>query len=100
MTTVETIQRIVASSFGISLLDMSSDRRMRSISRPRQVAMYLARHLTKYSLPQIGRRFGGRDHTTILYAVNHITDLMIEDEAFCFRVLELSDQLQQEPDAL
>src|SRR5690606_13791120 len=63
--TIEEIQRRVASHFNIRITDMHSARRSRSIARPRQVAMYLAKQLTHRSLPEIGRKFGGRDHTTV-----------------------------------
>lgn len=100
MTTVLAIQNHVALSFGLTLPDMKSARRARVIARPRQIAMYLARDLTKLSFPDIGRRFGNRHHTTVWHAMNRITDLMLADKAFRDRVLELSDQLTQDPDAL
>jgi len=68
--TVDRIQRAVCEEFRVTLTDMSSKRRARAIARPRQVAMYLCKKLTKRSLPDIGRRFGGRDHTTVMHAVN------------------------------
>jgi chromosomal replication initiator protein len=69
---VEDIQRIVARHFNVPRSDLLSNRRTRTIVRPRQVAMYLAKTLTPRSLPEIGRRFGGRDHTTVLHAVRKI----------------------------
>lgn len=77
--TVDKIQRATAKQFGISMEDMLSKRRARAIARPRQVAMYLAKMLTTRSLPDIGRRFGGRDHTTVIHAVKRIEQLRTED---------------------
>jgi len=76
--TVEMVQAEVARQFGVHVNDLRSNRRTQEISYARQVAMYLARELTEASLPQIGDRFGGRDHSTVIYAVNkikrHLTD--------------------------
>jgi len=80
--TIEEIQKRVAEHFAIRLTDMSSARRARSVARPRQVAMYLAKQLTSRSLPEIGRRFGNRDHTTVMHAVSRVGDLMNRDAAF------------------
>jgi len=80
--TVDKIQRVTAEEFSITLDDMTSKRRSRNIARPRQVAMYLCKKLTKRSLPDIGRRFGGRDHTTVMHAVKRIASLRQENEAF------------------
>ena len=80
--TVEEIQRQVANHFEIRLADMHSARRSRAVARPRQVAMYLSKHLTQYSLPDIGRRFGGRDHTTVLHAVKKVDELRSIDKQF------------------
>jgi hypothetical protein len=77
---IELIQQVVARYFGISKLDMISQRRTKDIVRPRQIAMYLAKALTGKSLPEIGRRFGGRDHTTVLHAINKIHDRLDFDE--------------------
>ena len=66
----------------MTLTDMTSKRRARVIARPRQVAMYLSKKLTKRSLPDIGRRFGGRDHTTVMHAVKRIDSLRADDAAF------------------
>ncbi len=73
--TIEEIQRKVSEHYNIRLSDMIGPRRMRTIARPRQVAMYLAKHLTSRSLPEIGRRFGGRDHTTVMHGVKRIEEL-------------------------
>jgi chromosomal replication initiator protein len=80
--TIEEIQRKVAEHYNIRLTDMSSARRARAVARPRQVAMYLAKQLTSRSLPEIGRRFGNRDHTTVMHAVSRISELMQADAAF------------------
>lgn len=80
--TIEEIQRKVAEHYSIRLTDMYSARRSRSIARPRQVAMYLAKQLTSRSLPEIGRKFGNRDHTTVMHAVSRVGELMERDGAF------------------
>ncbi|MBE9604008.1 chromosomal replication initiator protein DnaA [Acetobacteraceae bacterium H6797] len=80
--TIEEIQRKVAEHYNIRLTDMSSARRARNVARPRQVAMYLAKQLTSRSLPEIGRRFGNRDHTTVMHAVSRVAELMQADSAF------------------
>ncbi len=80
--TIEEIQKKVAEHYSIRLTDMSSARRARAVARPRQVAMYLAKQLTSRSLPEIGRKFGNRDHTTVMHAVSRVTELMERDGAF------------------
>jgi len=77
--TIDRIQRATAKEFGIELDELLSKRRARAIARPRQVAMYLSKTLTTRSLPDIGRRFGGRDHTTVIHAVKRIESLRSED---------------------
>ncbi len=77
--TIDEIQRKVAEHYNIRLTDMHSARRARQVARPRQVAMYLAKQLTARSLPEIGRKFGGRDHTTVMHAVRKIEELMTDD---------------------
>ena len=77
--TIEEIQKKVAEHFNIRLSDMSSPRRARAVARPRQIAMYFAKQLTSRSLPEIGRTFGGRDHTTVMHAVSRIESLKLED---------------------
>ena len=79
--TIDEIQKRVAEHYNIRLADMSSSRRARAVARPRQVAMYLAKQLTQRSLPEIGRKFGGRDHTTVMHAVRKIEELSISDRA-------------------
>ena len=80
--TIEEIQRKVAEHWNIRLSDMSSARRARAVARPPPVAMYLAKQLTSRSLPEIGRKFGNRDHTTVMHAVSRITELMASDASF------------------
>jgi chromosomal replication initiator protein len=77
--TVEEIQRKVSDHYNIRLSDMIGPKRLRSYARPRQVAMYLCKKLTSRSLPEIGRRFGGRDHTTVMHGVKRIEELKIQD---------------------
>ena len=77
--TIEEIQKRVAEHYNIRLGDMHSARRARAVARPRQVAMYLAKQLTPRSLPEIGRKFGGRDHTTVMHAVRKIEELKAQD---------------------
>ncbi|SPH23463.1 Chromosomal replication initiator protein DnaA [Defluviimonas aquaemixtae] len=77
--TIEEIQRKVAEHYNIRLADMIGPKRVRTIARPRQVAMFLAKSLTTRSLPEIGRRFGGRDHTTIMHGVRKIEELKATD---------------------
>jgi chromosomal replication initiator protein len=75
------IQRHVAEYFNVRLSDLLSARRARAVARPRQVAMYLAKQLTSRSLPEIGRKFGGRDHTTVMHAVRRIEELRETDSS-------------------
>ena len=77
---IEEIQRKVAEHYNIRLADMIGPKRVRTVARPRQVAMYLAKQLTSRSLPEIGRRFGGRDHTTIMHGVRKIEELTLQDQ--------------------
>ncbi|GAA0290506.1 chromosomal replication initiator protein DnaA [Rhodovulum strictum] len=77
--TVEEIQRKVSEHFNMRLADMVGPKRHRTIARPRQIAMWLAKQLTQRSLPEIGRRFGGRDHTTVMHAVKRIEELRASD---------------------
>ncbi len=80
LVTIESIQRTVADYYKVRLSDLLSPRRSRSIARPRQVAMALAKELTSHSLPEIGAAFGGRDHTTVLHACKRIKELRDEDQ--------------------
>ena len=77
--TIDEIQKKVVEHYNIKLSDMHSPRRSRSVARPRQVAMYLAKSITTRSLPEIGRKFGGRDHTTVIHAIKTIEEIMVND---------------------
>lgn len=77
--TIDEIQRKVAEHYNLRMADMHSARRARNVARPRQVAMYLAKQLTARSLPEIGRKFGGRDHTTVMHAVRKVEELIEAD---------------------
>ena len=77
--TIEEIQRKVSEHYNIRLSDMIGPKRLRTYARPRQIAMYLSKNLTSRSLPEIGRRFGGRDHTTVMHGVKRIEELKIQD---------------------
>ena len=77
--TVEEIQRKVSEHYNIRLSDMIGPKRVRTYARPRQVAMYLSKNMTSRSLPEIGRRFGGRDHTTVMHGVKRIEELKLQD---------------------
>jgi chromosomal replication initiator protein len=79
--TVDQIQKAVAEHYGLQQADMLSERRARAVARPRQAAMWIAKQITTRSLPDIGRRFGGRDHTTVLHAVRRIEELKQDDAA-------------------
>ena len=86
--TIEEIQKATVEHYGIRMADMTSSRRSRAIARPRQVAMFLAKQLTTRSLPEIGKKFGNRDHTTVMHAVRQIETLSKEDP-------QLGDDLEQ-----
>lgn len=91
---IEEIQKLVAKHYNVTKADMLSSRRNRSIVVPRQVAMYLSKVVTPRSLPEIGRRFGGRDHTTVLHAVRKIEGLLGRDTALAQDIELLKRQLQ------
>jgi len=76
LVTIENIQKTVAEYYKIKISDLLSKNRSRSVARPRQVAMALAKELTNHSLPEIGDTFGGRDHTTVIHACRTIKDLI------------------------
>jgi len=80
--TIDEIQNKVSNYYNLKIEDMTSSRRIRSFARPRQIAMYLSKKLTTRSLPEIGRKFGGRDHTTVIHAVKKIEQLKIENSKF------------------
>ncbi|RVU19488.1 chromosomal replication initiator protein DnaA [Methylobacterium oryzihabitans] len=91
---IEDIQKLVASRYNVSRSDILSERRTAAVVKPRQIAMYLSKVLTLRSLPEIGRRFGGRDHTTVLHAVRKIEKAIGEDTALCDEVELLKRMLQ------
>ena len=79
VVSIENIQKVVAEYFNLRTSDLLSAKRTRSIARPRQIAMALSKELTNHSLPEIGERFGGRDHTTVLYATRKVRELRASD---------------------
>jgi chromosomal replication initiator protein len=79
LVTIENIQKTVAEFYKIRVSDLTSKRRTRSVARPRQVAMALAKELTNHSLPEIGEAFGGGDHTTVLHACKKVAELRSQD---------------------
>jgi len=91
---VDKIQRATVKQFGISMDEILSKRRSRAIARPRQVAMYVCKIMTRRSLPDIGRRFGGRDHTTVIHAVKRIEALRAEDSALNAHIETLMETLK------
>ena len=91
LVTIENIQKLVAEYYKIRVADLLSSRRNRSITRPRQIAMSLAKSLTRHSLPEIGNAFGGRDHTTVLHACRKVAELRGEDR----RIEEDYENLQR-----
>ncbi|MFD2205085.1 chromosomal replication initiator protein DnaA [Kiloniella antarctica] len=92
--TIEEIQKKVAEHFNIRVSDMHSSRRARAVARPRQIAMYLSKQLTSRSLPEIGRKFGGRDHTTVMHAVKKVEELKSTDVEFAEDIELLSRMLE------
>ena len=92
---IEDIQKLVGNRYSVSRSDILSSRRTANVVLPRQIAMYLSKMLTPRSLPEIGRRFGGRDHTTVLHAVRKIEALAQKDRALS-EELELLKRMLQE----
>jgi chromosomal replication initiator protein len=92
--TIDEIQRLVSQHFDLKPLDLVSARRARAVARPRQIAMYLAKRLTTRSLPEIGRKFGGRDHSTVIHAVRKIEELRDSDRDIDGAVRVLMRQLE------
>jgi chromosomal replication initiator protein len=90
---VESIQSLVASHFNLNMQEMLSPRRSRSLARPRQIAMYLAKQHTTNSLPDIGRKFSNRDHTTVIHAVKKIDELIKKDNDIKQSVIEIKKKL-------
>ncbi|MEZ0243062.1 MAG: chromosomal replication initiator protein DnaA [Sphingomonas sp.] len=92
--TIDEIQRAVSAHFAVKQIDLISERRAVAIARPRQIAMYLAKRLTTRSLPEIGRKFGNRDHSTVIHAVRRIEDLRGKDSEIDSAVRTLMRQLE------
>ncbi|HKR14616.1 MAG TPA: chromosomal replication initiator protein DnaA [Pyrinomonadaceae bacterium] len=92
--TIQQIQKLVASTYKLTREELISKNNSRHISHPRQVAMYLCKHLTKHSYPEIGRAFGGKHHTTVIHSVEKIESLVATDETLQRLITELSETLQ------
>jgi chromosomal replication initiator protein len=92
---VDTIKRRVAAFFDLTLDDLISQRRHRAVARPRQIAMYFCKRLTRRSFPDIGQRFGGRDHTTVMHAVKRIEELAVKDAAFAAELTEIGRKITE-----
>ena len=94
--TVDKIQNVVSNYFNIGLSEMLSQRRSRPLARPRQIAMYLAKKMTTRSLPEIGRRFANRDHTTVIHAVKTITRLSEQDDEMKKSISQIKNLLLEQ----
>ena len=94
--TVDKIQNTVSNYFNIALSEMLSQRRSRPLARPRQIAMYLAKKMTSRSLPEIGRRFANRDHTTVIHAVKTITRLSEQDDEMKKNIIQIKSLLLEQ----
>ena len=90
---IESIQNMVAAHFNLNIQEMLSPRRSRSLARPRQIAMYLAKQYTSNSLPDIGRKFSNRDHTTVIHAVKKIEELILKDNEIKQNINEIKKRL-------
>jgi len=95
VVTIQQIQKLVASTYKLTIDELISKNNARQISHPRQVAMYLCKHLTKHSYPEIGRAFGGKHHTTVMHSVEKIETLVATDETLQRLISELSESLQK-----
>jgi len=95
VVTIQQIQKLVASTYKLTCEELISKNNARQISHPRQVAMYLCKHLTKHSYPEIGRAFGGKHHTTVMHSVEKIESLVATDETLQRLISELSESLQK-----
>ncbi len=93
--TIQQIQKLVASTYKLTVDELVSKNNARNISHPRQVAMYLCKHLTKHSYPEIGRAFGGKHHTTVMHSVEKIESLVATDATLQRLITELSESLQK-----
>ena len=92
--TIEEIQKRICEYYSVKLVDLNSSKRSQNLARPRQMAMYLAKNLTSKSLPEIGRKFGGRDHTTVLHAIRKVDELCSTDRSFADDLDFLKKSLQ------
>jgi len=95
VVSIQQIQKLVASTYKLTHEELISKNNARQISHPRQVAMYLCKHLTKHSYPEIGRAFGGKHHTTVMHSVEKIESLVVTDETLQRLISELSESLQK-----
>ena len=95
VVTIQQIQKLVASTYKLTSDELVSKSNARNIAHPRQVAMYLCKHLTKHSYPEIGRAFGGKHHTTVIHSVEKIESLITTDETLQRLISELSESLQK-----
>ncbi len=95
VVTIQQIQKLVASTYKLTIEELISKNNAQKISHPRQVAMYLCKHLTKHSYPEIGRAFGGKHHTTVIHSVEKIESLVLTDETLQRLISELTESLQK-----
>jgi chromosomal replication initiator protein len=95
---MEDILKVVTAHFGVKVTDLQSRRRTNAIAHPRQIGMYLTRKITRHSLEEIGGFYGGRDHSTVVYAVEKIERQMREDEGYRRLIADFLGQLQRAPD--
>jgi chromosomal replication initiator protein len=93
--TIPNIIKVVAGYYGIKVADIKSKRRTRDISEPRQIAMFLCREHTKSSLPEIGRQFGGKDHTTVIFSYKKISKLVKNNNELQSSILEIIDLIEK-----
>ena len=92
--TVPVILKTVASYFNIKVADMKSKKRSRDISTPRQIAMYICREYTKSSLPDIGKQFGGKDHTTVIFSYKKISKLVNENNEIASHIQKITHSIE------
>jgi Bacterial dnaA protein helix-turn-helix len=92
---MEVVQRAVAAAYGLERAELLGPRRTKKFVRPRQIAMFICSKLLPVSLPQIGRRFGDRDHTTVLHAIRKIEELRRDDLKFEFELQKMMDDLRE-----
>jgi chromosomal replication initiator protein len=92
--TILDIQRVVGQHFNVKLEDFKAKKRTKSVAFPRQIAMYLSRELTDFSLPKIGEEFGGRDHTTVIHAHEKISKMIAVDSSLQKQLKEINEQLR------